>query len=149
LTAFVVHTTPPPHAPPARLTAIAVGHCVVVGPPPWQDNFKFNRGKLLNIGALFAIEDGFDALCFHDVDLIPDVSPARRGPLLCQAHVGPCACVMRGGRLWTTCCGCCCCWCGEAAGQAGAVLHHGADYTRTSCKGTCGAVHEVAGFAVL
>ena len=39
----------------------------------WQDNLKFNRGKLLNIGASLAIEEGYNAICFHDVDLLPDV----------------------------------------------------------------------------
>ena len=35
------------------------------------DNQPFNRGKLLNIGAKYAIDNGFDYLCFHDVDMIP------------------------------------------------------------------------------
>lgn len=35
------------------------------------DDKPFNRGKLLNIGAKFAIENNFDYLCFHDVDMLP------------------------------------------------------------------------------
>jgi len=30
----------------------------------------FNRGKLLNIGFVKAVEDGFNCFFFHDVDLI-------------------------------------------------------------------------------
>lgn len=36
-----------------------------------NDNNPFNRGKLLNIGSKIAIDEGFDYLCFHDVDLLP------------------------------------------------------------------------------
>ena len=36
-----------------------------------SDDKPFNRGKLLNIGASYAIENGFDYLCFHDVDMLP------------------------------------------------------------------------------
>ena len=36
-----------------------------------NDNSPFNRGKLLNIGSKVAMEEGFDYLCFHDVDLLP------------------------------------------------------------------------------
>lgn len=36
-----------------------------------SDNGPFNRGKLLNIGSKIAIDEGFDYLCFHDVDLLP------------------------------------------------------------------------------
>jgi N-terminal region of glycosyl transferase group 7/N-terminal domain of galactosyltransferase len=35
------------------------------------DGYKFNRGKLLNVGFRIASERGFNAFCFHDVDLIP------------------------------------------------------------------------------
>ena len=35
------------------------------------DNQPFNRGKLLNIGAKYAIDNGFDYMCFHDVDMLP------------------------------------------------------------------------------
>jgi hypothetical protein len=35
------------------------------------DNQPFNRGKLLNIGAKYAIDKGFDYMCFHDVDMLP------------------------------------------------------------------------------
>lgn len=31
----------------------------------------FNRGKLLNVGSEIAIKEGYDYLCFHDVDLLP------------------------------------------------------------------------------
>lgn len=36
-----------------------------------DDNEKFNRAKLLNIGATYAANDGFTCLILHDVDLIP------------------------------------------------------------------------------
>lgn len=36
-----------------------------------NDNKAFNRGKLLNIGAQHAIKNGFDYVCFHDVDMLP------------------------------------------------------------------------------
>ena len=36
-----------------------------------NDNRKFNRGKLLNIGFQLACADGCKALIFHDVDLLP------------------------------------------------------------------------------
>lgn len=36
-----------------------------------NDNRKFNRGKLLNIGFQIACADGCKALIFHDVDLLP------------------------------------------------------------------------------
>jgi hypothetical protein len=36
-----------------------------------KDKKPFNRGKLLNIGAKYAMENGCDYLCFHDVDLLP------------------------------------------------------------------------------
>jgi len=36
-----------------------------------SDDKPFNRGKLLNIGASYAINNGFDYLCFHDVDMLP------------------------------------------------------------------------------
>ena len=35
------------------------------------DEQLFNRGKLLNIGAKYAINNGFDYMCFHDVDMLP------------------------------------------------------------------------------
>lgn len=35
------------------------------------DDRPFNRGALLNLGALKAIAEGCTELCFHDVDLIP------------------------------------------------------------------------------
>jgi len=35
------------------------------------DTKPFNRGKLLNIGAKHAINNGFDYMCFHDVDMLP------------------------------------------------------------------------------
>lgn len=37
-----------------------------------NDNNKFNRGQLLNIGAKYAIDDKCQNLIFHDVDLLPD-----------------------------------------------------------------------------
>lgn len=40
-----------------------------------NDERKFNRGKLLNIGFKIACTDGCKALIFHDVDLLP--SPGR------------------------------------------------------------------------
>ena len=36
-----------------------------------DDNRKFNRGKLLNIGYELAKRDGCEIFTFHDVDLIP------------------------------------------------------------------------------
>lgn len=36
-----------------------------------NDGRKFNRGKLLNIGFLLAIQDNATILIFHDVDLLP------------------------------------------------------------------------------
>ena len=36
-----------------------------------SDEQLFNRGKLLNIGAKYAIDNGFDYMCFHDVDMLP------------------------------------------------------------------------------
>lgn len=36
-----------------------------------SDDKPFNRGKLLNIGASYAINNEFDYLCFHDVDMLP------------------------------------------------------------------------------
>jgi hypothetical protein len=36
-----------------------------------DDNRKFNRGALLNIGARLAAKDGIEYVVFHDVDLIP------------------------------------------------------------------------------
>lgn len=41
-----------------------------------NDERKFNRGKLLNIGFQIACSEGCKALIFHDVDLIP--SPGIR-----------------------------------------------------------------------
>ena len=35
------------------------------------DQKKFNRGKLLNIGFLKAVEEGCDYVIFHDVDMLP------------------------------------------------------------------------------
>jgi len=35
------------------------------------DEQLFNRGKLLNIGAKYAIDNEFDYICFHDVDMLP------------------------------------------------------------------------------
>lgn len=35
------------------------------------DEYRFNRGELLNIGATFAKEAGCDYIALHDVDLIP------------------------------------------------------------------------------
>ena len=36
-----------------------------------NDNRKFNRGKLLNIGYIIAKKDGCNIFIFHDVDLLP------------------------------------------------------------------------------
>lgn len=36
-----------------------------------QDGRKFNRGALLNVGAVLAEKDHHQAIIFHDVDLIP------------------------------------------------------------------------------
>jgi hypothetical protein len=36
-----------------------------------EDNRKFNRGALLNIGARLAAKEGIEYVVFHDVDLIP------------------------------------------------------------------------------
>jgi len=36
-----------------------------------QDNRKFNRGQLLNLGQKIAEKEGFNNLIFHDVDLTP------------------------------------------------------------------------------
>ena len=32
----------------------------------------FNRAKLLNVGYVHAIKEGFDCFAFHDVDLLPN-----------------------------------------------------------------------------
>ncbi len=53
-----------------------------------DDGYKFNRGKLLNVGfrqaqthvPLESSDPPFTAFCFHDVDLIP-------GPRLAQWYV--------------------------------------------------------------
>ena len=37
-----------------------------------DDGNKFNRGKLLNIGLKMAIDQGYDNLITHDVDLLPN-----------------------------------------------------------------------------
>ena len=37
-----------------------------------NDDNKFNRGKLLNIGIKIALEEGFNNFITHDVDLLPD-----------------------------------------------------------------------------
>mmetsp|Transcript_13354 Transcript_13354/g.20020 ORF Transcript_13354/g.20020 Transcript_13354/m.20020 type:complete len:371 (+) Transcript_13354:35-1147(+) len=39
-----------------------------------NDNRKFNRGKLLNIGFDIAMKQGYNVIIFHDVDLLP-ISP--------------------------------------------------------------------------
>ena len=44
-----------------------------------NDNRKFNRGKLLNIGFQLACADGCKVLIFHDVDLLP--SPGFKSSL--------------------------------------------------------------------
>ena len=44
-----------------------------------NDDRKFNRGKLLNIGFQLACADGCKALIFHDVDLLP--SPGLKSSL--------------------------------------------------------------------
>lgn len=38
-----------------------------------EQNYEspFNRGKLLNIGAKYCIDNGFNYICFHDVDMLP------------------------------------------------------------------------------
>lgn len=36
-----------------------------------SDKKPFNRAKLLNVGAVYAIKDNFPCLIFHDVDLFP------------------------------------------------------------------------------
>jgi len=36
-----------------------------------SDDKPFNRGKLLNIGAKYAIDNNFDYICLHDVDMLP------------------------------------------------------------------------------
>jgi beta-1,4-galactosyltransferase 1 len=36
-----------------------------------ENGKKFNRGMMKNIGASWAIENQFDYICFHDVDMIP------------------------------------------------------------------------------
>jgi hypothetical protein len=36
-----------------------------------DDGRKFNRGKLLNIGFIYAKEQGYNQFIFHDVDLLP------------------------------------------------------------------------------
>jgi hypothetical protein len=38
-----------------------------------DDNLKFNRGKLLNIGIKLALEQGYDNFITHDVDLLPNI----------------------------------------------------------------------------
>ncbi len=55
-----------------------------------NDNRKFNRGKLLNIGFDLARRDGCRVFVFHDVDLLPSTAnllpyysaePAPRSPV--------------------------------------------------------------------
>jgi beta-1,4-galactosyltransferase 1 len=36
-----------------------------------EDGKKFNRGMVKNVGGKWAIDNGFDYMCFHDVDMIP------------------------------------------------------------------------------
>ena len=43
-----------------------------------DDQRKFNRGQLLNVGAILAERDQCDSLIFHDVDLLPS-DDLRRG----------------------------------------------------------------------
>jgi len=53
------------------------------------DGRKFNRGQLLNAGAILAAREGCDCLVFHDVDLLPSdelgpwyaTAPARDAPV--------------------------------------------------------------------
>ncbi|CAE7209077.1 B4galt2, partial [Symbiodinium pilosum] len=55
------------------------------------DEEKFNRGKLLNVGALWCCAHLYDAmnvrLCLHDVDTIPAPSLV---PFYCHSRPGEC-----------------------------------------------------------
>lgn len=55
-----------------------------------EDNKKFNRGKLLNVGFELAKKAGHDLFIFHDVDLIPDQKMLEYYTLNCDGviHLG-------------------------------------------------------------
>ena len=59
-----------------------------------NDERKFNRGKLLNIGFILAKRDGFNTFVFHDVDLLPSESLskwyAERPPKHTLFHIARC-----------------------------------------------------------
>ena len=49
-----------------------------------NDNKKFNRGKLLNIGFKLGLQQEFNTFIFHDVDLLPSINLMnyyRNGPI--------------------------------------------------------------------
>jgi len=51
-----------------------------------EDGRKFNRGALLNVGALRARQDGFNVLVMHDVDLLPGKVMRERYTLSCATR---------------------------------------------------------------
>jgi hypothetical protein len=53
----------------SRVPGVATWRVFVVQQAP--DGRKFNRGALLNAGASMAIDEGFNVLVLHDVDLVP------------------------------------------------------------------------------
>lgn len=60
-----------------------------------QDGRRFNRGALLNVGTLYALKSGADALVYHDVDLLPLAAalPYYRAYPESPIHIG---------RIWRT-----------------------------------------------
>ena len=53
----------------ACLEATKIPHQILV--VEQSDEKKFNRGMMKNIGAKWAIDNNYDYVCFHDVDMIP------------------------------------------------------------------------------
>ena len=52
-------------------------HIPIIRVEQSQDGKKFNRGKLLNIGAELAVKQGLEWFYLHDVDLIPNEDLAK------------------------------------------------------------------------
>ena len=61
-----------------------------------NDNRKFNRGKLLNIGFDIAVKRGYNVIIFHDVDLVPISSQLLHAYTSVPEHKHP----VHIARLW-------------------------------------------------